>query len=331
MRRRNPEENYLRSDLTSLLDPHSILIVSNMKRTSTNLLAPDLGAEQAIKKRSVQREGPGETGSSKWESETDRVFELLRNDLIAGLFAPREPLSETELAKRYGASRTPVRGAMIRLIEYRLLESHPFASTSVREISPRDITQIYEMRQAVEGFALETAGAWIHDEQLERLLAVYDATSADGVLGIVPEAIFHKGVTPLHMLIIESLGNGRLTDVLCTQSMSIARTQALYWRMAHPRVDALESERRRAALQEHREIVVALLDHDAVSARASLIEHLDRGADHLLRIMTTIDLEEPSSHGSAHRVSRQLPNLLDHMIHGIDTTQDDPSTWLPRQ
>lgn len=253
-----------------------------------------------------------------WESESERVFELLQEDLIAGFFAPREPLSESELSKRFGASRTPVREAIVRLAGDRLLELRPHASALVRDISPRDIYQIYEMRQAVEVYALETAGASIDNEQLGRLMEVYDAASTEKAIGLVPESISHKGVTPLHMMIIESVGNGRMTDVLCIQSMPIARTNALYWRMAHPRVDALQDERRRVALQEHREIVTALWDQDIPLASSILVEHLRHSVDHLLRIMTTIDLEEPRSATSAQRISRRLPNLLDHMIHGVD-------------
>ncbi len=315
------------SDLPQGWDTDSIPTVSNMKR-SPNEVANEIEVAGRLAAPSIPPARGAVAGRTRgeqpqWESESERVFELLQEDLIAGFFAPREPLSESGLSKRFGASRTPVREAIVRLVEDRLLESRPHASAVVREITPRDISQIYEMRQAVEVYSLETAGAFIEDEQLERLIAVYDATSTDRAIGDVPESISHRGVTPLHMMIIESLGNGRLTDVLCAQSMPIARTHALYWRMAHPRVDALQDERRRVALQEHREIVTALRDHDITSARAALVGHLGHSADHLLRIMTSFDLEEPRSPSSAQRISRRLPNLLDHMIPGVDPSPED--------
>jgi DNA-binding GntR family transcriptional regulator len=316
-----------KSNLPAGRDTVSIPTVSNMNRQSgetsndSNAARDQMSRPALSPQGAVSRSARGE--QPNWESESERVFELLQEDLIAGFFSPREPLSESGLSKRFGASRTPVREAIVRLVGDRLLESRPHASAVVREITPRDISQIYEMRQAVEVYSLETAGAYIEDKQLERLMAVYDATSTDRAIGLVPESISHKGVTPLHMMIIESLGNGRLTDVLCAQSMPIARTHALYWRMAHPRVDALQDERRRVALQEHREIVTALRDHDVASARAALIGHLRHSADHLLRIMTTFDLEEPRSPSSAQRISRRLPNLLDHMIPGVDPSSED--------
>jgi hypothetical protein len=135
-----------------------------------------------------------------WASESDRVYELLREDLIAGLLAPREPLVEQALAKRYKASRTPVRAAVLRLVGDRLLDARPHSPTIVREITTRDIRQIYEMRQAVEGFAIESAGLRIDRDQLRRLIAQYSA-SLPGRAEEAPEAVIHKGATPLHRLI----------------------------------------------------------------------------------------------------------------------------------
>jgi DNA-binding GntR family transcriptional regulator len=265
-----------------------------------------------------------EPGGRRSISESDRVYELLRGDLIAGLFAPREPLVEEVLAKRYEASRTPIRAAMLRLVWDRLLESRPYSPTIVREITPRDIRQIYEMRQAVEGFAVETASDRIDREQLQHLMAMHPAPQPGETLGAAPEGMFHQGVTPLHRLIVESMGNGRLTDVLCTQSLPIARTQALYWRMANPRVDELDERRRARAIAEHQEIVQALLDEDAVTARSALLTHLQHGAAHLVELMTTVDLEQPRSAEAKQRISQRLPNVLDHMIPGVPEQPEDP-------
>jgi DNA-binding GntR family transcriptional regulator len=277
------------------------------------------------RRRSARVPGPvAESGGRRSVSESDRVYELLRGDLVAGLFAPGEPLVEEVLAKHYETSRTPIRAAMLRLVWDRLLESRPHAPTIVREITPRDIRQIYEMRQAVESFAVETAIGRIDREQLQHLMAMHAAPQAGDALGTAPEGMFHQGVTPLHRLIVESMGNARLTDVLCTQSLPIARTQALYWRMANPWVDELDERRRAQALIEHQEIVQALLDGDAPTARTALLAHLQRGGAHLVELMTSVDLEQPQSAEAKHRISQLLPNVLDHMIPGVPEQGEGP-------
>jgi DNA-binding GntR family transcriptional regulator len=257
-----------------------------------------------------------------WVSESDRVYEQFRDDLISGMFAPREQLVEEKLAKRYEASRTPVRAAMLRLAGDRLLDARPHSATVVREITARDIRQIYEMRQAVECFAVEKAGARIDRDQLHRLMALYRAPQPQSA-ETAPESVLRKGATPLHQLIVESLGNGRMTDLLCTQCLPIARTQALYWRMANPRVDELEEARRTEAVREHCEIVQALLASALETARTSVSAHLQRGADHLLELMATVDLEEPKLALAQGKTTRRPPNVLDHMIHGVDAQDKD--------
>lgn len=257
-------------------------------------------------------------------SESGRVYELFRGDLIAGLYAPREALVEQALADHYESSRTPVRAAMSRLTWDRLLEHRPKAPTIVREITPRDISQIYEIRQAVECFAVGTAIDRIDRGQLEQLLAISSVPQAGGALDDLPDNVFHQGVTPLHRLIVESLGNGRLTDVLFTQSLPIARTQALYWRTANPRVDARDERRRALALTEHKDIVQALLERDVAGAQTALSDHLQHGAEHLLELMTSVDLEQPRSAESRQRISHRLPNVLDHLIPGVpERMQED--------
>jgi DNA-binding GntR family transcriptional regulator len=275
----------------------------------------------AAELRTMPPVGP-DAGTRRWANESDRVYELLRDDLISGMFAPREQLVEEKLAKRYDASRTPVRAAMLRLVSDRLLEARPRSATVVREITGRDIRQIYEMRQALECFAVETAAARINRDQLHRLMTLYRAPQPGSAEG-APESVLHKGVIPLHQLIVESLGNGRLTDVLCTQCLPIARTQALYWRMANPRVDGLERARRTEAVREHREIVEALLVGDQETARTALSAHLQRAADHLLELMATVDLVEPRLAAAEDRTFRRPPNVFDHMIHGVDAQDKD--------
>jgi DNA-binding GntR family transcriptional regulator len=258
----------------------------------------------------------------RWANESDRVYELLRDDLISGMYAPREQMVEEKLAKRFDASRTPVRAAMLRLVSDRLLEARPHSATVVRDITARDIRQIYEIRQAIECFAVENAAARINRDQLHRLMALYRAPQPGSAEG-APESVLHKGVVPLHQLIVESLGNGRMTDVLCTQCLPIARTQALYWRMANPRVDGLEGARRTEAVREHREIVDALLAGDPETARTALSAHLQRAADHLLELMATVDLEEPRLAAAEDLTFRRPPNVFDHMIHGVDAQDKD--------
>src|SRR5580692_6982943 len=154
----------MKKESTRSQDTASIRPVSKTKRSSNEISNETTSRLENVTAPVRNRR----TEQPQWESESERVFELLQEDLIAGFFDPREILSETVLSKRFGASRTPIREAIVRLVGDRLLESQPHSSAVVREITPRDISQIYEMRRAVEVYALDTAGAFIEDDQLER-------------------------------------------------------------------------------------------------------------------------------------------------------------------
>ena len=269
---------------------------------------------------------PAEVGDRAWASEPERVYQLLRDDLTAGLFVPREPLVESDLAERYATSRTPVRSALARLVGDRLVETRPHTVSIVRETTARDVRQIYEVRQALEGFAAETVVDVIDRDRLELLLVSYDAALSPGKAAPSSGSAPDDGVIPLHFLIAKALGNGRLTDLLLVESLPLRRLHALYWRMANPRVDAYAEDRRQAALEEHRAITQALLAGSGEQARSLVVAHLQNAAGYLVSLMTSIDLD-PSNFAPGRPDPNREAVALDHMIPGLPA--QDAGRWAP--
>lgn len=220
-------------------------------------------------------------------SAEDRVYRGVRADVMAGLLIPGEPLSEGGIATQYGVSRTPARQAMRRLVHEGLATTHPSRGTVVREVTARDVAEIFELRQALEGFAVRHAGAHIDREALERLGRAYgDASTSSG--GRSPE-VFHWGAdTELHRLIISAAHNGRMATVLDQQSLQLARLHALFWRMADRFVDASLTASRSRAADEHAELISLLLRADFATAADLLERHLQRGSDDLIGLLARI-------------------------------------------
>lgn len=271
------------------------------------------------------RAEPAEQGDRAWSSEPERVYELLRDDLTAGLYLPREPLVESDLAERYATSRTPVRSALGRLVGDRLVETRPHMVSIVRETTARDVRQIYEVRQALEGFAAEAVVGVIDRARLEVLLASYDTVSPSGGTAAPSDVAADMGIIPLHFLITKALGNGRLTDLLLAESLPLRRLHALYWRMANPRVDASAAKRRRAAVEEHRDIAQALLAGSGEQARSLVVVHLQNAADYLISLMASIDLD-PSNFNTERGSSNREAVALDHMIPGLPAQRPERRT-----
>ena len=84
------------------------------------------------------------------------IYAKIRADIISGKIRPNSRLIEAELADFYDVSRTPVREALQRLYENKLINRIK-SGWVVREYSLDEIKEIYEVRAALEGFAARLA------------------------------------------------------------------------------------------------------------------------------------------------------------------------------
>jgi len=89
----------------------------------------------------------------KQASEVERVYNTLREWLIAAKLRPGDFLSEAQLAERCRTSRTPIREACSRLAQDKWLSLIPRKGYLVTPISVRDIVELYEYRKLLECFA----------------------------------------------------------------------------------------------------------------------------------------------------------------------------------
>ena len=82
----------------------------------------------------------------------DQVFERLENDIIQGVYAKGELLTELRLVEQLGVSRTPIREALRRLEQERLIEDAGKGSRVIG-ISEEDVIDIMSIRQDIEALA----------------------------------------------------------------------------------------------------------------------------------------------------------------------------------
>src|SRR5579864_922767 len=96
---------------------------------------------------------------SRIERETvqQRVYEVLRDQLMRGGFEPGQKLKIAELAAAFGTSAMPVREALNRLAAERAVEAMPNRSVRVPSLSKDSLRDLMETRFAVEGLAVARA------------------------------------------------------------------------------------------------------------------------------------------------------------------------------
>ncbi len=89
----------------------------------------------------------------------DRAYAALKEMIQTGVFAPNAFLSERLLSERLGMSKTPIRSALELLEVQGLVAVSPRQGIVVKELSAREITDLFEMRGAIEPMVVSRLAA----------------------------------------------------------------------------------------------------------------------------------------------------------------------------
>ena len=109
----------------------------------------------------------------KSTSLADQVFDKLENDIIQGVYQRGELLTELKLVEQLGVSRTPIREALRRLEQERLIEDTGKGSR-VLGITEEDLQDIMNIRERIEGLAAYYAALNLTPEGLKELTHIVD-------------------------------------------------------------------------------------------------------------------------------------------------------------
>src|ERR1700761_306956 len=97
------------------------------------------------------------------------LYAALRDQIVRAELAPGERLSEAELGERLGVSRTPIREALSRLRDDRLVEVRPQIGTFVARISPAAVSDAQFIREALECTAVRVSAELADDESMAQM------------------------------------------------------------------------------------------------------------------------------------------------------------------
>ena len=99
----------------------------------------------------------------------ERTYNNLKSDVLAGRFAPGERLTEEHLANGLGVSRTPVREALHKLASEGLIQPLERRGFCVARDSREEIEDLFDIRAALEGYAIRIICQYITDIHLKKL------------------------------------------------------------------------------------------------------------------------------------------------------------------
>ncbi len=87
----------------------------------------------------------------------DKVYDILKHSIISLAFLPRTQLVEQRLAEDLGVSKSPIRESLLRLERDGLVYTLPFKGCFVAEISAQNIRETFQLREALETYAVRQA------------------------------------------------------------------------------------------------------------------------------------------------------------------------------
>lgn len=196
----------------------------------------------------------------------DQAFENLAESIVRGEIAPGSPLSELEIAAKFGISRAPAREAIYRLEARGLVLRSRHHGARVVELSIDDLRELFQMREALEGMACRLAAEKMTSAELDDVTAslaihVHQPDLASG-------AAYYQagGDNDFHFRIARGSRNGRLVRALCEDLYHVLRIYRFR--------SSTHSGRAKQAHKEHEAVAAALCARDADAAEARMREHI---------------------------------------------------------
>jgi DNA-binding GntR family transcriptional regulator len=209
------------------------------------------------------RKPPGET--HRHGEAVDVVFDTIRQGIITGRFAPGQRLVIRDLEEEIGFSRSTFREAFRRLAAERLVSLIPNRGVAVQRLSPREMADLFEIRELLEGHAARRAAERIGDgDHRRRFSAMWDKVRRGDPSA---RAAFVEDNQSFHGTIVELAGNSRLPEMLNQLQIPILMFQ---WRTIMTRQETEQSQ------AEHETIAKAILDSRPDQAEAAMRKHVRR-------------------------------------------------------
>jgi DNA-binding GntR family transcriptional regulator len=189
--------------------------------------------------------------------------EQIEEMIAVGELKPGQHLDETELATRFGVSRTPIRETLIQLSSMGLVVIRPRRGAIVAELGPQQLVEMFEVMSELEATCGRLAARRMTLEEQQALLAAHQACQ-EALDAQEPDAYYYKNES-FHEAIYAGSHNQFL----------IEQTRALYRRLRpYRRLQLRVRNRLTNSYHEHDGVVQAIIDGDGDRAAQLLREHV---------------------------------------------------------
>ncbi len=211
------------------------------------------------------------------QSLVDQVYEKIKSEIITCTLAPGQQIAQPQLAEKFNTGVTPIREALQRLTQERLVQPIPRFGYIVTPITLADMSEIFELRSILESAAARLAALHASQEQLDQLAesASFTYVYKD------PESYTHflEHNTSFHQAVAIASGNHRLAE-------QISQLLDELTRVFHLGLDLKDSAEEMR--MEHQELTAALRQRDPAQAEQIVQAQITRSRQRVIEALLSV-------------------------------------------
>jgi DNA-binding GntR family transcriptional regulator len=206
------------------------------------------------------------------ENLSGQVYSQIKTLILCNEILPGQKLHHQELSERLGVSRTPVREALTRLVQEGYVSFLPNRGFTCKEIRLQEAGELYQLREALEAFAVEKAIENLTEAAFTELSAKINLYGKDVQKRFTRDRLVYD--QDVHLEIARLSGNETLTKTLAQVFERIIlkrRTDGLY-----------DPARGITAHQEHLKLLQAMKKRNTQDAVKIVRAHIRAGRNNVL-------------------------------------------------
>jgi DNA-binding GntR family transcriptional regulator len=188
----------------------------------------------------------------------------LADEIVRGVLAPGSGLDETDVARRFNVSRTPVREALRQLVASGLVEARPHRGAVVAQPSIERLTEMFEAMAELEALCAGLAAERMPATDRQKLEAVHEELRVLSQAGN-PER-FHEVNERFHNAIYAGSQNGYIAEMTLATRVRVQPFRRAQFR---------NLGRLAKSHAEHDRVVVAIMRGDKTGAAAAMRAHIE--------------------------------------------------------
>jgi len=223
-----------------------------------------------------------------------KAYQYILQKMTRGELEPGMQISELSIAAELGISRSPVRDALSQMVSEGMVERVPRFGTVIRKFSSQELSDLYDLRIALESYAAAQAALKIDPETLKNLEDACDGMDAIGRKlkagggGVMtPEMLSQMSTQDMsfHLTVLRATGNRML--------LKSAHDSRLMTRIfGTSRVESFDQEYIDGVCRYHRDIFEAIRHGDSEAARATMARHIGFGKEGALKFIAEHQLHQ---------------------------------------